>query len=94
MRMRQGYGYLASDKIEVSTANQEIIPNPPTGWTMGYRVYKLSLKIYDDTNIIINGTTNSFFEAGESFEVELGDPEIHSLVIVNEGVRYRWVGVY
>ena len=92
--MRQGCDYLGSDKIETSTANQEIIPPPPAEWTSGYSLYKLSVKFYNDTNIIINGKTNLFFDAGECFEMERGDPEIRSLVIVDSGVSYKWAGAY
>lgn len=31
-----GVGYLGTDMIETSTANQEIVPAKPTGWGYGY----------------------------------------------------------
>lgn len=94
MKHIRGKGYLGSNKIEVSTANQEIIPNPPSNWTYGYTLYKFTFKTYNDTNIIINGETNIFLRAEQEFQTDSGDAGIHSFVIVNSGVSYQWVGAY
>ena len=92
--MKNPYGseYLGSNNIETSVANQEIIPESPSDWTVKYSLYKLSLINYQDTNIIINGKTSIYLKAEQGFESEITDPRIYSFVIVDAGVDYQWIG--
>ena len=94
MYQRFSLGYLGTDEVKTSTANQEIIPPSPTDWTVGYRIYKLSFMNYDATNIIINGTANILLDANEGFEMTYLDAPIHSFIIVNPDVKYKFVASY
>lgn len=94
MKIPYGNDFLGSDKIETSTANQEIVPSPDASWTDGYSFYKFLMINYTDAVILVNGKTKLFIPAFEGFVTDMYDPVIHSFVIVNAGVKYRWVGAY
>lgn len=90
----KGIGYLGSNQIETSVANQQVIPNPPSNlnWTMGYSLYKFSFRNYDQCTIIINNETELFLDAGDGFEMNEIDKPITSFVIVESGIRFNWRG--
>lgn len=90
----KGSGYLASPKLETSTANQEIIESPPVHWTQGYKLYKFSFMNRQDATVIINEKTTAFLEARQGFNMEQGDEPIFSFVIVESGINYNFVGAY
>lgn len=80
-RYNQGNGYLGTSKIEVSIANQEVIPTKPTNWTNGYRLYKFSFLNKQSCTIIINHETEIYLEANQGFEMDVYDRPIMSFVI-------------
>lgn len=92
--MRKGSGYLGSSKIETSKENQEILPLPPEKWTVGYRLYKMTFKAYDDMTIIINNQSSIFLSANQVFEMDETDALISSFIIVNKGAKFQWIGAY
>lgn len=94
MRQHFGFGYLGTSEIETSVSNQEIVPTSPSDWTVKYDIHKLSFMNYDETNIIINGTTNILLSANEGFEMSYQDAPIHSFVIVNPNVKYKFIASY
>jgi len=91
---RQGAGYLGSNKIEVSTSLQEIIPNAPEKWTIPYTMYKLSFRNYDPCTVVLNHKTELFLDAGDGFEMDDRDNPITSFIIKESGVRFNWRGGY
>ena len=94
MNQRLGYGYLGTSRVETSSANQEIIPASPSDWTVKYQIHKFSFINYDETNVIINGTTNILLGVNEGFEMSYQDAPIYSFVIVNPNVRYKFIASY
>lgn len=94
MKIPYGVEFLGTDKIETSTANQEVLPTPPSEWTTGHNLYKFSFRNDQATNVIINGKTNIHLKEGQGFESGINDPTIRSFVIVNAGVKYQWIGAY
>ena len=92
--MRKGYGFVGSNAIKTSTANQEIIPAAPQGWNRGYHLYKFQFINYEATNVIINEQTNLYLKANQGFETETGDAEIFSFVVVDANIDYQWAGAY
>ena len=94
MSRRMGVGYLGSDALQISIANQEIVPKPPEHWTIGYHLYKFSLMNYDDCTLIINGKTELFIKANQGFNTDTSDASITSVKIKESGVRYNWIGAY
>ena len=94
--MFKGNGYLGSSSPQVSKANQELIPAPPSnkGWTYGYKLYKFSFNNEEDVTIIINGDARIYLKAGQGFEIDQGDAPISSFVIVEPSKNYNWIGAY
>lgn len=94
MSRRIGIGYLGSNKIETSVANQEVIPSPKPDWkwTMGYSLYKFSFRNYDPCTVIINNETELFLDTGDGFEMNEMDKPITSFVIKEPNVRFNWRG--
>lgn len=86
-------GYLGSDILETSTANQELVPSKPSDWTVGYHLIKFSFANVQDCTIIVNGET-IFIPAGKGFEVGKDDPPVTSFIIVQSGVQFNWAAVY
>jgi len=91
---RRGVGYLGSNKIETSVANQEIIDSPPSHWSHGYSLYKMSYLNRDSCTVIINGKTEIYLEAGQGFEMNENDAPITSFVIKETGIRYTFIGAW
>lgn len=94
MNYRIGTCYLGSDKLCVSVANQEIIPPPPSHWTMPYKLYKFSLMNYDDCTLVINDQTEIFLKANQGFCMDITDTPIQSVKIKEDGIEYNWIGAY
>jgi len=93
--MSIGNGYLASDKILTSTANQELVPPRKVGWTEGYKIRKLSFDNAEQAcTIIINNETTAFLKIGQGFEMGYDDVPIHSFIIKEAGVKYSWVAIF
>lgn len=90
----QGSGYKGSPELQISTANQEIIPAKPANWTGGYKLYKFSFDNKQDVTVRLNNETTLFLEAEQGFEMERGDAPIFSFVVITSGVQFLWVGAY
>lgn len=90
----RGNGYLASPSMQTSTANQEIIYQKPEHWTHGYRLYKFSFSNKSDVTVIINNETTAFLEAGQGFEMAIGDKPIQSFIIVEADIIFNWLAAY
>lgn len=89
-----GDGYLGSNNLLTSVANQEVIPSTPLDWTNGYHLYKFSFKNDQACQVIINNETTLYLRANEGFNIELGDKEIFSFKIVQADITFNWHGAY
>jgi hypothetical protein len=87
-------GYLGSDQLETSVANQEILPNPPSDWTDGYRLVKFSFVNNQDVTVVVNGVETIFIPAGQGFNTDKEDPPITSFKLLTSGVQFTWAAVY
>lgn len=94
MSYRIGSNYLASDKLQTSVANQEIIPSAPSNWTIPYKLYKFSIMNYGDCTLIINNQTEVFLKANQGFNTDETDAQITSVKIKETGIDYNWIGAY
>jgi len=91
---KQGSGYLGTNKIEVSSLNQEIVPEKPSNWTIPYHLYKFSFINYQDVIVLINGDTEIFLKAGQGFEMNEIDKPITSFIIKDANVEYSYIAAY
>jgi hypothetical protein len=87
-------GFLGSDQLETSTSNMEIVPNPPSDWTDGYRLLKFSFVNNQDCTVIVNKIETIFIPVGNGFNTDIGDPPITSFVIKESGVTFTWAAVF
>lgn len=92
--MKIGRGYIGSSNLQTSTANQEIIPSPPSHWTLGYNCYKLSFFNSQDCTVKINNLDPIYLQANQGFEMDKEDSPITSFVIIESGVGFNWIGAY
>ena len=92
--MVQGSGYLGSSALETSVAGQEILPSPPAIWTNVYKFYKFSFINNSDCTVIINSGSPIFLRAYQGMNVSQNDKEISSFKIVENGIKFSWMGAY
>lgn len=89
------YGYLGSKELEVSkTENHEVIPTPPNGWTLGFKLYKFSFLNKEICNVVINGNTELLLLPEQGWNMDRGDVPITSFIIKQKDVNYVWAGAY
>lgn len=94
MSQRLGNGYVSSQGVETSTANQEIIPVQP-GSDNNYNLYKFSfLNKTGSTYATINETDTIFIHEGLGFEVSEVDAPIFSFKIHSADVEFLWIGAF
>lgn len=92
---RIGSGYKGTPSIQTSTANQEIIPPTPAGWSgVKLSFYKFSFQNKANCTVKINGGDPIYLEADDGFEVNLEDAPITSFVIVEAGIQFKFIGAY
>ncbi|MEH7116041.1 hypothetical protein V7128_01280 [Neobacillus vireti] len=94
---RIGNGYLGSDSLKTSVANAEIIPTPPSNYSLGkkYNFYKFAYMNDQDCSVYINESTSAIFlRAGQGFETNESDAPIYSFKIVEAGITYNWLGAF
>ena len=87
-------GFKGTSKIETSTANQELIPEKPYGWTIGYKFKSFSFFNDQECHIIVNNGEPLFLRAGMGFNSTTDNQSITSFVIVEEGISYNWIGAF
>ncbi|MEQ6356571.1 hypothetical protein ABNX05_18265 [Lysinibacillus sp. M3] len=88
-------GYLSSNGFEATTKPmQEIIPPPPSNWSIGYTFEKFSF--YNETacSVIINKKYPITLSAGRGFEVGYDDVPIESFVIVEAQTPYEFIASF
>lgn len=89
---KSGSGYLGSKQVEVSVANQEVVPPKPEKWSHGYSLYRFEFLNMDDCRILVNGETELFRLAGQGFKMDEIDKEIKSFIVVTPNIRFMWNG--
>jgi hypothetical protein len=90
-----GSGYIGTPTLQTSTANQELVPTPPSTYPYkNYCLYRMSFLNDQDCTIILNGTTTLFLRAGQGFESNSDDLGITSFVIKEAGITYNFVAGY
>lgn len=88
-------GYISSNGLEItSKAMQEIVPNPPSTWSIGYSFEKFSFYNETDCNVIINQKYPITLSAGTGFEVGYQDVPIESFVIVEAETPYEFIASF
>lgn len=94
--MQKGSGYLASENLQTSVAGQQIIPNPPSNWSMGYHLYKFSfMNVDQDCHVLMNDNpTQKYLVAGMGVNVDQIDAPIYSFKILEDGIKFCWFGAY
>jgi len=91
---KYGIGYFGSTEIELSTANQEVIP------AMVATVYVSAENgrcVFTDFSFVntevchvkINDSLPIFLDAGQGFD---SGSYINSFIIVEDGIHYNWIG--
>jgi hypothetical protein len=86
-----GRGYIGSNSLQTSTANQEIIPSIP----IQYNLYKFQFQNDEDCSIFINKSAAPLFlRAGQGFEMDKNDAPIYSFKIVEADITFNWIGAY
>lgn len=92
--MRQGEGYLGTSKVETSISMDEIIPESPEAWTSGYNLRKFSFYNVDACTVKINKNIDIYLRARQGFEVGYNDKPITSFIILEDNIKYNWIGSY
>lgn len=93
--MRIGSGYKGSPNLQTSVSNQEIIPDKPADWTMGYMFYRFSFYNDQECHILINNDTEAkYLRAGQGFESTSEDTPIFSFKIIENSITYNWFGAF
>ena len=94
--MQYGSGYIGSSALMVSVANAEIIPGIPvgSGWTQGYKCYKLALYNTEACTIKINNGDAIYLRAGQGISIDQNDKMIENLCICENNIHYNWIAGY
>lgn len=91
---------IGSKTLNVTTSeNEEIIPNAPSSWSVPLSFSKFSFVNTEECHVILNGNSGLNGEENRMYLREmqglnLNDVGVQSLVIVESGVHYNWIGEY
>jgi len=93
---RVGSGYFGSSDLIISTANQEILQQyKPANYKTSFSAYKFSFMNLQDCHVVINGSPSQIYlKANTGFEIDSGDKEIYTFVIVEASVSCYCIGAY
>lgn len=91
----KGSGYIGSPDILTSNQNMQIIPFPPSSWSIKYNLYKFSFFNPDEPcRVKINEGEPIYIAPGMGFNSNEIDSPIWSFVVVDEGIKFYWIGAY
>ncbi len=93
---RIGIGYKGSSSLMNSgEGNFQVIPSPPSHWTVGYNFYKFEFisKTQSEVVVKINNEEEIVLSNGY-FTIEPYDAPIWSFVVVTPSVDFYWTGGY
>lgn len=92
---------MGSGKLEISTANQEIVPKSPEGWTVPIAFKTFSFMNTQCCHIVLNGKSRPdgtenviFLREYQGFATTEKDTVVHSFVIQESDIEYNWIGKY
>jgi hypothetical protein len=89
---RLGSGFIGSNTLKTSVANEQLIPTPPNNYyKKQYACYRFSFLNDQDCVVVANGT-ELFLRAGQGFETDENDVEIYSFIIKPAGITYNFIG--
>jgi len=91
---RIGSGYVGTDDIKTSTANQDIVKTEQMNNEGIKQLYKFSFLNHSPCHVIINNKEPIFLDEKQGFDMTHVDAPITSFVIVEEGVEYQFIGAY
>ncbi|PKR82596.1 hypothetical protein [Heyndrickxia camelliae] len=95
MGFRIGSYYIGSSEPQISIANEEIIPSPPSNWTSGYNFVYFTFNNDADCTVLINGKDEPLFvRSGQGFSIGAEHPPIYSFKIVEDSIPFTWAGIY
>jgi hypothetical protein len=95
MSLRLGSGYIGSSSIQTSTSNQQIIPTPPSNWTLGYNCYKFSFVPLSSCSVQINNGQPIYIDADSGgFYTDHIDAPIWSFVVIESNIQFYWMAAY
>lgn len=94
MSNRIGTNFIGSSDLETSVANQEIIPDAPESWTIGYKFYKFEFVNDQICHIKINNGDAIYLRASQGFNSNEIDGKIESFKIVENDITFTWIGYY
>lgn len=86
--------YKGSSSVLTSAANEEVVPEAPSNWTLGYRFYKFSFINKNACVIKVNNGEEIYLETEQGFESDKDDQEVGSFVIVTPDTQYTWIGAW
>lgn len=88
----RGNGFLGSESLQTSVANQEILPPSPSNWTYDRRFKSISLFNDQACRIIINNEKPIYLREGQGFNADWSSTPITSIKIVEDGITFNWIG--
>ncbi len=88
-----GNRYMGTAKIETTEKeNTEILSLRNDKWTYDYVFTHFYFDNKDECRVKINGSEPIYLEAGDGFQTDYYNTPIHSFIIVESGVSYKWSG--
>lgn len=81
----------SSDKITTVAENEEVITQSVKD--QGRHIKKFDFLNLTDCHIKINGSDPIFLSAGQGFNSDSSNPPIKSIVVVETGVEYQYIGL-
>jgi hypothetical protein len=87
-------GYVGSSDLQTSTANMEVVPNAPVGWTIGYNLTNFSFYNDQACHVKINGGNQIYLRAGQGLDTSDANKPITSFVIVESGITFNYFAAY
>lgn len=88
-------GYLGSPNVITSTANEELVPASPAGWTNSkYTFYEFDFYNTQACHVQINGGSAIYLAAGQNFHSTVWDKPINSFIVVDASITCNWMGKY
>ena len=91
---RIGSGYVGTDDIKTSTANQDIIKTERERNGNIDQLYKFSFLNHSPCHVVLNNKKPIFLDEKQGFDMTHVDAPVVSFVSVEEGVEYQFIGAY
>lgn len=89
-----GSNYNGSSALQTSTENQQILPLPPSNWTIKLSYYKFSFMNDDACTVKINDGDPLYLRARQGFNSDARDAAIWSFVVIEPDITFNWIGAF